>query len=695
MKKKIIYTLFCLLLIPALSVAQTVARMTEKPVNAVQWINTHFARGAVPPFSFEYGSRHSSTFITQWKYRVDNLSSDNPRVIKRLYTYFDNATGLQVTCEVTAFTDYRAVEWVLHFYNTGQQNTLEIANVKVSDVTFNYWKAGDFTLHYPEGSHASKTDFSPHVKTLRAGDTFNMRPEGGRSSQMMMPFFNIESANHQGVMAAIGWTGTWYAHWRCVDARNISLSTGIERLKTYLYPQEKIRTSSVCLLFWQGKDRMIGHNMFRRFVLNHHTWKVNGKPTIYPVSTSFNYGDPAPCNEYTCLTDDYAIAMVKRYKQFKLIPEVFWLDAGWYKNAADVENHKSWGNTVGNWTVDSVRFPNGFRPIADEIHRVGAKFMVWFEPERVAKGSDWALQHLQWMLDARGKQKQKEQPEDDEHDSYLFNLGNPEACQWMSKYIGDFIEQNGIDYYRQDFNIEPEGFWQANDEPGRQGMCEIHYIEGLYSFWEYLLKRFPGLLIDNCASGGRRIDLETISRSAPMWRTDYNYGEPIGYQCHTYGLHQYLPLHGTGTVKEDKFTFRSSLGTSVVYNWKITQANFNIYDMRNRQAEFKEVRPYFYEDFYPLGEGEYIDLTKENIWLVYQLYRPSDDSGYIVAFRRKDNSDPNYTVKLHGLRAMKTYTLINKDTGREEKKTGKELMDGLTLTLDVPQSSLLIKIQGE
>ena len=163
MKTKIIYALFCLLLIPALSTAQTVARMTEKPIDAVQWMSTHFAHGTVPPFSFEYGGRHSSSFITQWKYRVDNLSSDNPRVIKRLYTYFDNATGLQVTCEVMAFTDYRAVEWVLRFCNTGQQNSPEIANVKVSDVTFNYRKAGDFTLHYPEGSHASNTDFSPHI----------------------------------------------------------------------------------------------------------------------------------------------------------------------------------------------------------------------------------------------------------------------------------------------------------------------------------------------------------------------------------------------------------------------------------------------------------------------------------------------------------------------------------------------------
>ena len=118
-----------------------------------------------------------------------------------------------------------------------------------------------------------------------------------------------------------------------------------------------------------------------------------------------------------------------------------------------------------------------------------------------------------------------------------------------------------------------------------------------------------------------------------MWRTDYSYGEPIGYQCHTYGLNLYLPLHGTGTVSADKFTFRSSLGTSIIYNWKITEAGQSIYDMRDRQAEFKELRPYFYEDYYPLSGIN--NITSENIWLAYQLYRPSDDSGYIVAFRRK------------------------------------------------------------
>lgn len=132
----------------------------------------------------------------------------------------------------------------------------------------------------------------------------------------------------------------------------------------------------------------------------------------------------------------------------------------------------------------------------------------------------------------------------------LFDLGNPEALNWMCEHIGDLIEKNGIDYYRQDFNMLISPYWAEADEPDRVGIHEIRHVEGLYAYWDYLRESFPGLLIDNCAGGGRRLDLETMSRSAPLWRTDYSYGEVNGYQCHTYGLNFYLPIHGTRSLQD-------------------------------------------------------------------------------------------------------------------------------------------------
>lgn len=143
-------------------------------------------------------------------------------------------------------------------------------------------------------------------------------------------------------------------------------------------------------------------------------------------------------------------------------------------------------------------------------------------------------------------------------------------------------------------------------------------------------------------------------------RTDYSYGEPIGYQCHTYGLNLYLPLHGTGTVSADKFTFRSSLGTSILQLENNRSRTIHLYMRDRRKAEFKELRPYFYEDYYPLSGIN--NITSENIWLAYQLYRPSDDSGY-RSFPPQRQSGQELYCQFIRTTPDHTYILTNKDTG--------------------------------
>jgi len=655
--------------------AQSRLTLNEKAVNVERWISTQFAKGKTPPFSFDYGDQPSSQFIRTWRHTIRRLPDAEEDAVRYLVTYSDKTTGLEVSCEVTGWTDSGAVEWLLWFENKGSSPTPAISRVQTVDASFVHPRS-QAVVYYAEGSTNSRSDFAPREKVLTPNDTLTMEPQGGRSSDSAFPFFNVQTSEGEGVVVAVGWTGTWHSTIAAADERKLTLSAGVKHLNASLQPSERIRVASVCLLFWQGDNRMVGHNRFRRFMLIHHSRKVDGKTVYYPMFGGFNWGDPEPCNEYTCMTTSYAIALVERTQLFGLAPEAFWLDAGWYAEADDYAHGRNWYNTVGNWAPDPERFPDGMRPISDYIHaKTGAKFMVWFEPERVYKGSLWDREHPEWMLSAGG-------------DNRLFNLGNPDACRWMSQRIGDLLEENGIDYYRQDFNIAPENIWLDNDEEGRRGMTEVKYIMGLYDFWDYLLTRFPTLLIDNCASGGRRIDYETMLRSAPMWRTDYHYGEPIGYQCHTYGLEFFLPQHATGSYHVNPFDSRSSLGSAVVFNWKLTQQGEAFTDMARTLDEFQAVRPYFYEDFYPLsGTG---DLTGDDIWLAYQLHRPADDTGYVVAFRRAACNDASYQVRLQGLNPSRTYVIYNKDKDETTEYAGSALMEGLTLTLDQPRSSLLL-----
>ena len=130
----------------------------------------------------------------------------------------------------------------------------------------------------------------------------------------------------------------------------------------------------------------------------------------------------------------------------------------------------------------------------------------------------------------------------------LLNLGDPAARQWLTDHVDRLLTEQGIDLYRQDFNMDPLAFWRAADAPDRQGITENQArdrLPGVLGRTAAPASRHADRLL--CARGGRRNDLETMRRAVPLWRSDYAF-EPIGHQCMTYGISLWLPYHGTGTV---------------------------------------------------------------------------------------------------------------------------------------------------
>ena len=680
--KSVIPILIALIVLESVADGQAIQNIPSDNAGVHQWVEQHFARGKVPPFSFLYGGKSSDSFIKNWQFSAEKLKSAELNSEETVYAWSDKQSGIAVKCRVTIFNDFQAVEWVLNFVNTSGKNTPLIEKAAVIDHSFDSGTKGPFILHHARGSNAERRDFQPVDENMKTGKNIYMTPgespgSGRSSDNTAFPFFNIEMPGEQGIMVAVGWTGKWFADVLQTDEKSVSLKAGMVNMQLFLYPEEEIRTPEICLLFWKGKDRMTGHNRFRQFILAHHSRKINGCFAEYPLSGSFDYGDPLPCGEYNCLTEEFAIALVKRYQQFRILPEVFWLDAGWYTGCGWDKKNGGWWQNVGNLTVDKDRFPDGLKPVTDAVHQTGAKFMLWFEPERVMEGTQIYREHPEWLIKLPGNVNS------------LFDLGNTKARLWLTDYISGMIRNEGIDYYRQDCNFDPMAYWMANDKPGRKGISEIRHIEGLYAYWDSLLVRFPHLLIDNCASGGRRIDLETTSRSAPLWRTDYQYGEPNGYQCHTFGLNFYLPIHGTAIYKTDSYTFRSGLGGAAVMNWEVTGRNSEpIPDIQKRIQDYKNLRPYYYADYYPLTEGR--DETRDNVWLAYQLNRPEQKDGIILAFRRGDCENESIRIKLRGLDENATYELFYEDYNLRIKNTGKELTDGFDVTIPQKPSSLLI-----
>lgn len=676
--------------------------------NPERWIKSTFAKGVVPPFSFCLDGDSSDKFIRSWKYSISKTTAQDADAVQYSIIYKDPKSGLQVRAIVTGFTDTGAIEWLLRFSNTGSAATGMISEVKTADFSIRDKGADGYMLRRLRGCNADIHDFEVVEESLNAGDTVRLATRGGRSSDIIsMPFFNITAKEAGcGLVYAIGWSGNWRSTFTGGRDR-CRIESGLKDACFYLKPGEDVRTPMASVLPWSGSELMTGHNAFRRHVMAHHSHKVDGRPWT-PLCSGLDYGDPAPCNEYTCLTDLLARGIVQRHRQLDIMPEVFWLDAGWYEPpTGPVFNGQFGWPSVGTWVVDRERYPDGFVNMSNLMHSYGSQFMVWFEPERVTLGSKFATEHPEYMLRlgdlsvVKDVYKMSDSLTADMIEAYrldrpdrerqVFNLADDQARDFLCKYIGDLMEANGIDHYRQDFNLDfVDLYWAAADGADRRGVTEMKYIEGLYKYWDYLLNRFPGLRIDNCASGGRRIDLETISRSVPLWRTDYGYGEPLGYQCQTYGINMFLPQSGTACYNTDFYTARSGYSSAMVAHIPVLQGGYDAAAIRRVYDEFKAVREYFLKDFYPLsGLG---NMTGTDRWLAYQLDDPETNTGYVFAFRRPDCKESTYSVDLHGMVPAERYLLVNCNTGDRLDVLGSDLQH-FTITIEDAPDSILFRYE--
>ena len=649
----------------------------EKTHKVERFVRERLGKGKPAPFSFLYDGKPSVSFLHFWTFTEEQRKIDENRT-ERILSYTDPRTGLAIRLIVTVYSDYPAVEWVVKFKNTSSLNTPIIAAVKAVDAEFTHMNQGDFVLHRAQGSNAAADDFAPIDEPILPNRGIAFGPTEGRSSgNGAMPFFNIEAAG-EGMVVAIGWSGKWEAKVQRTWENALCLVAGMEKTRFTLYPGEEIRTPRIALLFWSDSDRLTGHNLFRRFVLSYHTPQKAGKPVLLPLASSAGNGGPFPCNENSCTTEAYAIAMLQRYAQFGIAPEVWWIDAGWYEGS-----EVTWARGVGNWVVNRKNFPNGLRPVADAAKKLGMGFCLWFEPERVYEGTRLAREHPEWLI-----RLPDIAPNDslfvDPARTYLLNLGNPDARRWLTDYVSEMIDREGITVYRQDFNFDPQEYWRAADPPDRQGISEIRHIEGLYAYWDELRKRHPDLLIDNCASGGRRLDLETISRSVPLWRTDHPFTP--NSQSHTYGIHFYLPCNGTGNIVADTYAFRSSMSSALIYNWNLLN-DFPLNRAMVLLAEYKRVRPYFYGDYYPLTGYSVAD----DVWMAYQFHRPESGDGMALAFRRGGCPTAVCHVTLHGLSPAAWYEIRFEDYGLTKIESGKTLgTQGVDIRIPEAGGSLLI-----
>ncbi|MCQ6563341.1 alpha-galactosidase [Paenibacillus mendelii] len=597
-----------------------------------------------------------------------------------------HASGLVVTVHTAFYPQYAAYEWTAWFKNTSSENIGPLADVNGADVLLEGYNP---VLRYLLGdgsADGAEAPFKPHVITMTSHMALDFTCTSGRATEGNFPYYNLEHGDG-GTLLIVGWPSQWRARFSYTYG-NMHFTAGQEKVNAILYPGEQIRAPLMVFIVYDGRDDLRVSNLWRRWYIDCNMRKIDNKMFEPVVSggTSWIY------EEMIKATDENQIAAIKTYAENGIQLDYWWMDAGWYYKR-DGETLDVWLPT-GYWHVDKHRFPSEFADIADYGATVGTKMLLWFEPEVVRMELDELTEGAvkrEWLVGSHREDFGKSGvPE-----WYLVDFGNAEFRKYFFERTTSIIDKGKIALYRQDYGIYPLPIWEKADSPDRIGMTENLYNQGYLEFWDALIERYPNMMIDSCASGGRRNDLESMRRSVPLHKTDADYSNfAVKHSMHQ-SLYNWLPYYGTPVTgpnyanPNDKYAIRSAFIPWIAFGFDVRKDNVDWNFVAGLVNEWKQFNHLFYEDYYPLLPWS----RSEQDWAGWQFINSDTGEGVVQLFRREENEEAQKTIKLHGLDAKAKYELRDLDRG-VTFASGKELMEkGYLAALPEPRSSAVVLIR--
>ena len=692
---------------------------------AFNWINTRITNNDLISFEHKHTNGEDMSNLnnrSHWTAPTITTTGtyDAAHDWTRKIVYTNKLRGtLTLTLDVSFNAKHASIEWVGNWHYSGTKYTSShfsnpISNVRILNAAFPINGAVMTTAR--QGGQNYIYDFQPYSVDLTKTASYTMDNVGGRSTQGGWPYFDLTSAHDTyGVMGAIGWSGNWNSTFTYDAATGtVNVSAGMQNTNYQMDNNETLRTPSMVIQFFEGTQDD-GHNAWRDLVLEKYT------PIDIKTGKTARYA-PITINTWGGVGVEKLLSTMNKVKESGQYFEYQWIDAGWYGKTTSPNTYDSaWSQNVGSWYYNPA-YPDangkvtdadnnvfvtsgGFDPLKAWHAENGTGLIVWFEPGRAVASSTMvkvATDNGSYTHPATGKVWKNSYFL---KDTSFVNYGNANALDYIQSMLLHYLDDMGCYFYRQDYNFNPATGWVKEDQrdidsrtifkpSARTGVSEIKYVTGHYALLDAIIN--SGRQIDNCASGGRLLDIEMTKRSMPLWRTDYTVsGRDVstvssGVRSQGANLSWWLPISGGMGSSEGvgtEYGFRSFMGSGA------TMGRFNNKAFANKMiGEMVNNRELMLGDYYILQQGLHeglVDDATNHWWMeadaskdytdatdaAYEFYREDLGKGYLVTFRPNYSTKTSQVHKLKGLDAHAMYLVEDADSGETSLHSGRYLME--------------------
>lgn len=609
--------------------------------------------------------------------------------------------------------------WVLPSEGTALKVQASLSNEASQEVTLRgveslrlgfEWKgeARFFRLHglsrQLPGSPDSREEYGTFTLLSSSLSSREHLSSGYRSSLEFVPWFLLyDPQKHLGVVGGLAWSGKWDISLERRDLR-VEIRGGPSGFVVKIPPKGIYRAPDSYLGFFTGLPEE-GRNVLTYYLQQ---YEMPPQPEDFPwtqYNTWYAYN--------ISFQEDQLLKEVEASREIGL--EVFYVDAGWYRGSPP---RGDFSQGLGDWRENPLKFPRGLKRFSQEVHQKGLRFGLWVEPERVDLATQEEGSPLsQWLAHRKGK------PISSWRSSAVqVCLGCPSAQEWVKRWLSALIRQYSLEWVKWDSNMW--GVCTRSDHGHSSEEGEKAQIEGLYKVIDALRRRFPSLILENCAGGGHRMDYGLLRRTQIGWVSDDTWPSrrvrhhlagsawafPLSYLNSWVVPSEEEPITEGMEEEELRYIFRSRMLGAFGISARISDWSEKVRKIAQEEvALYKRIRPLIKDNrlYFPLLLSE--GLPKENFqnslwgrtlasvgpWEAYQMLSRAGDQGVLLVFR-EGGSESRQTFLLRALAPYVYYRLRDQDRGDVWVFSGWDLMKrGFTVELRNPRSSAVFWIEKE